>query len=78
MKELLEKLQAEDSKKSLIKVPLSLLEIVNNYQAAYKARFGRKISRENVMLLMLSLGKDVIQKKADALNKDAEAIKELI
>lgn len=38
-----------------LNIPLSINEKIAHYQAAYKKKFGKKISRENVVLLMLDV-----------------------
>jgi len=64
---ILEKLKKEDTKGSRIQVPQSILDAILTYQTTYKAIGGGKISREDVMLILMQKGLDGLELEREKL-----------
>ncbi len=74
--EKLSELLSEESKGSRMQIPLSVLEKITEYQLAYREHYGKKISRENVLLLAVVYGLSKIEGDTQNLTYMTEQKKE--
>lgn len=75
VKNQLEEVKQEENKGSRLQIPLSLLDEITKFQKAYRQLYNNKISREDVILMMMLHGKDGLKK--DRLDIIKEITKEL-
>ena len=72
-----EELLSEETKGSRLEIPLSILSKIKTYQIAWKNRFGKRISRELVILKMIHFGLTQIEGEIEKLNDTDSDVQEL-
>jgi len=65
MSKLLKSLKNEETKSLILRLPISLSNVIENYQEASKNRHGNKLSKHDAAIYMLVIGVASMQKETE-------------